>query len=141
MLYLGQRAPEFEIEDLRIDVDLQQAYGVRRELGIDSRTYDRQLQQAQSMMRMGKRTATYWISLIQYDDGRYDTAETWFSKRVLDDEQLVALGAGGALQSGSQRRATWSRSERAIELYKTDGDPQEHGNRVRARLLSKSSDE
>ena len=41
-----------------------------------------------SMMRLGKRTATYWISLIQYDDGRYDTAETWFSKRVLDEEQL-----------------------------------------------------
>ena len=28
-------------------------------------------------------------------------------------------------------------TKRAIELYKTDGDPQEHVNRVRARLLGK----
>jgi len=27
--------------------------------------------------------------------------------------------------------------DEAIELYKTDGDPQEHGNRLRARLLDK----
>ena len=27
--------------------------------------------------------------------------------------------------------------EEAIQLYKTDGDPQEHGNRLRARLLDK----
>ena len=27
--------------------------------------------------------------------------------------------------------------DEAIQLYKTDGDPQEHGNRLRARLLDK----
>jgi tetratricopeptide (TPR) repeat protein len=87
VLYLSQRAPEFEIADLSIDVNLQKIYGVRRELGIAPEVYQRQIQQAQQMMRMGKHTATYWISLIQYDDERYDTAETWFTKRVLGDGQ------------------------------------------------------
>ncbi len=140
VLYLAQRAPEFEIEDLRIDVDLQQAYGVRRELGIDSEIYDRQLQQTQVMMRLGKRTATYWISLIQYDDGRYDTAETWFSKRVLADEQL-SHWAPAARYNLARSLERLGEVDRAMELYKTDGDPQEHGNRIRARLLSKTADE
>ena len=33
--YLTQRAPEFEIDDLRIDVELQKSYGIRRELRSD----------------------------------------------------------------------------------------------------------
>ena len=135
VLYLGQRAPEFEIEDLRIDVDLQQAYGVRRELGIDPEVYDRQLQQTQAMMRLGKRTATYWISLIHYDDERYDTAETWFSKRVLDQDQL-SRWEPAARYNLARSIEHLGEPERAIELYKTDGDPQEHGNRIPSFLRS-----
>jgi hypothetical protein len=137
VLYLGQRAPEFEIEDLRIDVDLQQAYGVRRELGMSPETYDRQLQQTQQMMRMGKRTATYWISLIQYDDQRYETAETWFSKRVLDEQQL-SIWEPAARYNLARAIERAGDPDRAIEIYKTDGDPQEHGNRIRARLLART---
>ncbi len=139
VLYLGQRAPEFEIEDLRIDVELQKAYGIRRELGTASEVYDRQVQQIQSMMRQGKITATYWISLIQYDDRRYKTAETWFSKRVLDGvaESQWEPAARYNLARTEERLGN---IDRAVELYKTDGDPQEHGNRIRARLISKSAD-
>jgi hypothetical protein len=137
VLYLGQRAPEFEIEDLRIDVDLQHVYGVRRELGMTPEIYDRQLQQTQELMRMGKRTATYWISLIQYDDQRYETAETWFSKRVLDAEQLSRWEPAARYNLARSIERVGD-VDRAIELYKTDGDPQEHGNRIRARLLANS---
>ena len=137
-LYLAQRAPEFEIEDLEIDVDLQQAYGIRRELGVESETYRRQVQQAQIMMRLGKRTATYWISLIQYDDGRYDTAKTWFSKRVLDEQQL-SHWEPAARYNLARTAERLGDTDGAIELYRTDGDPQEHGNRIRARLVAKSA--
>lgn len=140
VIYLAQRAPEYEIEDLRIDVDLQQAYGVRRELGIDTETYNRQLQQAQMMMRLGKRTATYWISLIQYDDARYETAESWFVKRALNKEQL-SFWEPHARYNLARTAERLGETDRAIELYKTDGDPQEYGNRLRARLLAKSVQE
>lgn len=139
-MYLAQRAPEFEIEDLRIDVDLQQAYGVRRDLGMSPEIYDRQLQQTQMIMRLGKRTATYWISLIQYDDQRYDTAETWFSKRVLSDAQRSHWEPAARYNLARSIERVGD-VDRAIELYKTDGDPQEHGNRIRARLLAKSVEE
>lgn len=138
VLYLTQRAPEFEIEDLEIDVDLQQAYGVRRDLGVDTQTYQRQIQQAQGMMRLGKRTATYWISLIQYDDGRYETAESWFRKRVLDEKQL-SHWVPAAQYNRARTLEQMNEFAKAIEIYKTEGAPQEHGNRIRARLISKSA--
>ncbi len=136
-LYLSQRKPEFEIADLRIDVNLQMAYGIRRELGMPTELYDRQVQQAQNMIRLGKQTATYWLSLIQYDDGRYDTAETWFRKRVLDDSQLSHWVPAARYNLGRTIEHL-DEQEQAVELYKTSGDIQEHGNRIRARLLLKS---
>lgn len=136
-LYLNQRAPEFEIEDLNIDVDLQRSYGVRRDLGVDQETFERQIAQAQEMMRGGKRTATYWTSLIQYDDGLYESAQNWFSKRVLNQDQLSFWepAARYNLARSMERAGAF---DQAVEIYKTDGDPQEHGNRIRARLLTKS---
>lgn len=95
---------------------------------------------------MGKNAATYWISLIQYEDQRYETAETWFSKRVLDSELISRRELTGDSLSPwvPAARYNLARSlersgeiDEAIELYKTDGDPQEHGNRLRARLLDK----
>jgi hypothetical protein len=138
-LYLEQRAPEFEIEDLRIDVELQKAYGIRRELGMDPQVYDQQLRQIQAMLRMGKRTATYWLSLLQADDGRIETAENWISKRVLDEEQ-ESYWVPAARYNLARLAETLGEPERAIELYKRDGEPQEHGNRIRARLLAKQED-
>ncbi|MEL6110994.1 MAG: hypothetical protein AAFU85_33725, partial [Planctomycetota bacterium] len=134
-LYLAQRAPEFEIEDLRIDVELQLQYGIRRELGMDARQYDAQVQQVQAMMRLGKRTATYWLSLLQADDERYETADNWIQKRVLDDEQMSYWVPAARYNMGrlSERLGD---SERAIEIYK-EPSIQEHGNRIRARLLSR----
>lgn len=137
-LYLSQRAPEFEIEDLRIDVDLQKAYGIRRDLGVDSATYDKQIAQIQGMMRMGKRTATYWLSLLQADDGRLETAESWLRKRVLNEEQL-SYWAPSARYNMARLAEQLGETDRATELYKREGEPQEHGNRIRARLVAKQA--
>jgi len=146
VLYLRQRAPEFEIEDLGIDVNLQKAYGVRRELGMNEEQYELQLGYAQDLMRMGKNAATYWVSLIQYDDERYETAQTWFSKRVLDENLIsrreltgddLSPWAAAARYNLGRSLERSGKFDEAIELYKTDGDPQEYGNRLRARLLDK----
>ncbi len=139
-LYLRQRAPEFEIADLRIDVDLQMQYGIRRELGMTPEVFDRQIRQVQNLMRLGKRTATYWLSLLQYDDGRYDTAENWFEKRVLDPSQPSPWEPGGRynLARVAERLGQF---ERAITLYRTVGDPQEQGNRIRARLVARVAED
>ena len=139
VLYLSQRAPEFEIADLSIDVNLQKIYGVRRELGISPDVYQRQIRQAQQMMRMGKRTATYWISLIQYDDNRFDTAETWFTKRVLGDNQASRWEPSAIYNLGRTVERLGNIDE-AIELYKSDKNPRPHGSRIRARLIEKQDE-
>ena len=134
--YLEQRAPEFEIEDLRINVDLQKQYGIRRGLGMQPEEYDRQLAQVQGFMRLGKRTATYWLALVQYDDGRYETADNWFTKRVLDEEQR-SHWENSAIYNAARSEEAQGEIDAAIERLKTDDPLYGHGNRLRARLLSK----
>ncbi|MEM8910220.1 MAG: hypothetical protein AAGC97_00525 [Planctomycetota bacterium] len=135
-LYLEQRAPEYEIDDLRIDVDLQKRYGLRRELGMADDVFENALARAQMFMRMGKRTATYWLSLVQYDDGRTETAKNWFEKRALDPTQQSIWDAS-AQYNLARVLEKLGDLESAIEVLKRDGTPAEHGSRLRARLIGK----
>ncbi|MGB7345982.1 MAG: hypothetical protein WBD20_17320 [Pirellulaceae bacterium] len=137
-IYMTLRAPEFEIQDMAIDPELQKKY-FRRELGLTPEQYRQQLAQIQIMMRLGKRTASYWLSLVQYDDDRLETAANWLSKRVLIESQQ-SHWEPAARYNLARTQEQLNDSEKAIELYKTSGDPQEQGNRIRARLLSKSDD-
>lgn len=138
-IYLAHRKPEFEIEDLSIDVDLQKRYGIRRELGVDTEIYNRQVSHIQQMMQLGKRTATYWLSLLQADDGRLETAEGWIAKRVLDEDQ-GSEWVPAARYNLARLAEQLGETERALDLYKVEGTPQEHGNRIRARLLAKNAE-
>ena len=135
--YLTQRAPEFEIDDLRIDVELQKSYGIRRELRSEPEVYDRQVRQVQELMRLGKRTATYWLSLVQYDDERYDTSMSWLKDRVMTPSQR-SFWETAARYNRARTAERLGDIDDAITQYKTEGVPQEHGNRIRARHLAKS---
>lgn len=138
-LYLTQRQPEFEIADLRIDVELQKAYGIRRELGMPADVYDRQIQQMQSLMRQGKVTATYWLALIQYDTNRLDLAQNWFQQRILDDG-LESDWENAAMYNLARTFESLGEIDKATEIYKTEGLPQEHGNRIRSRLINRETE-
>ncbi|MEM9826807.1 MAG: tetratricopeptide repeat protein [Planctomycetota bacterium] len=139
-LLLLSRSPEFEIDDLRTNVDLQNDYGVRRQANTTPEEYDRQIRAVQSLFRMTKRTATYWISLMQYDDGRFDDASNWFSQRVLLDDQQNVWG-NSAKYNLARTYERLGKIDKAIEIYKTQGISNEHGHRIRARLLGKQDDE
>ncbi|HBJ38348.1 MAG TPA: hypothetical protein DDZ51_27070 [Planctomycetaceae bacterium] len=138
-LYLSQRQPEFEIADLRIDVELQKNYGIRRELGIPAEVYDRQIQQVQLLMRQGKVTATYWLGLVQYDTNRLDLAKNWFQQRVLDDG-LESDWENAARYNLARTFESLGEIAQATDLYKLEGLPQEHGNRLRARLINRETE-
>jgi len=138
-LYLSQRQPEFEIADLRIDVELQKNYGIRRELGVPADVYDRQIQQVQAFMRQGKVTATYWLGLIQYDTNRFDLAKNWFQQWVLGDG-LESDWENAARYNLARTFESLGETDKAIEIYKLEGLPEEHGNRIRARLISRETE-
>lgn len=135
-LYLNQRQPEFEISDLRGDVELQMRYGIRRELGVTPEQYDMQIQQIQALMRQGKVTASFWLSLIQYDSERFDLARNWFDQRVMA-EGMDSPWKMAAQYNLARTLERLGESERAAEIYRSEGDPQEHGNRIRARLITR----
>ena len=133
-LLLQQRSPEFEIEDLRTDPTLQRKYNFRRMLGVDSDDYDRQIQFVQQLIRATKRTATYWIATLQYDDAMYDNAASWLNQRVLDDDQRYIWDAP-AHYNLARAYEKLGRVDDAVAMYKTVGLPGEQGHRIRARLL------
>jgi hypothetical protein len=135
-LYLSQRQPEFEIADLRIDVELQKRYGIRRELGVPADVYDRQIQQVQMFIRQGKVIAIYWLGLIQYDTNRMDLAKNWFGQRVLEDG-IESDWEDAARYNLARTLEMLGEADRATALYKTEGMPEEHGNRIRARLVNR----
>jgi tetratricopeptide (TPR) repeat protein len=133
-LYLNQRQPEFEIADLRGNVELQMRYGIRRELRVTPEQYDMQIQQIQLLMRQGKVLASFWLSLIQYDTGRFDLARNWFRQRVLEDG-VDSPWEAPARYNLARALERLGETEQAGEILRTEGDPQEHGNRIRARMI------
>lgn len=136
VMYMQMRHPEFDIDDLEFNVDLQKSYGIRRELGQSNEEFSFQVRRIQDVMRIAKRAASYWLSLIHYDTGDYENARNWYEKRVLGDEQQSRWEAG-ARYNLARSLEHLGEVEQASALYKTIGDPQEHGNRIRARLLGR----
>lgn len=134
VLYMDLRLPEFELKDLNLDLELQQQYNLRRMPGEDETDYQRRVAFMQDVLRETKRTATFWIGLMHIEEGRWETAVKWLEGRVLDDPQagrwypLARYNLARAMEQLGQR-------DRVEQLYKTDGDPQEQGNRIRERLL------
>jgi hypothetical protein len=137
--YLGLRRSEAEIDRLPIEVELQDAIGLRRQLGQDDAEWEARIQIAQQQLRSAKMAAGFWLGCLELDSGRWESAAAWFQKRTLDPEPngQWAPGARFALARAEERL---DRTDRAIELLKTSGDPQEHGNRIRARLLSRDEE-
>lgn len=137
-MYLTRRAPEFEIADLRTDVDLQKAYGVRRSLGTSPEEYDRQIQQIQSLLRSAKRTATYWLGLVQYDDASYETAQSWFTKRLIDDPPPWRWYPS-AIYNAARTAERMGNAEDAERWYKEDANARPHASRLRLRMAGRGA--
>ena len=137
--YIDQRVPDVDIENLPFDVEIQRQLGARRQLGQTEEQFSFQMKIAQSQFRMAKQVASFWVSIIKFEQGSYETAASWYQKRVLDRDP-PSLWSDGARYNFARTHESCDRLAEAIELLKTDGDPQEHGNRLRARLLSRIAD-
>ncbi|QDT58583.1 hypothetical protein SV7mr_10760 [Stieleria bergensis] len=141
-LYLEERSPSFEIDELRNDVNLQIKYGVRRPLNTNDQQFNSMILEAQSNLRLGKYLATYWLALLQADDELYETAKSWLDDRVLSENlgsrvPVVALIAPAARYNSARVDERLGEFQQAMEAYKREDEPQEHGNRIRARLVAK----
>ncbi|QDV68198.1 hypothetical protein Poly24_19070 [Rosistilla carotiformis] len=138
--YMNLRIPDTDIENLPYDVNLQVQLNARRQPGQPQEAYDQQLRIIQAQYRQAKQAATFWLALIQFEDSRYENAATWQQKRVLGRD-IQSPWASSARYNVARALEHLDRDKEAIEYYKTQRDPQEHGNRIRARLLSREADE
>ncbi|QDV11647.1 hypothetical protein CA51_15190 [Rosistilla oblonga] len=136
ILYMNLRIPDTDIENLPYDVNLQVQLNARRQPGQPQEAYDQQLRIIQAQYRQAKQAATFWLALIQFEDSRYENAATWQQKRVLGRDAQSPWGPSARYNVGRALEHL-DRPDEAIEYYKTQRDPQEHGNRIRARLLSR----
>lgn len=135
-IYISQRLPEYEITQLRNDVSLQLQYGIRRDLGVTPSEYDSQMLKIQEIMRLSKLTATYWLGIIQFESSNFESAVDWLKMCISGNRESSTLSSA-ARYNLARCYENLGDVASAVELLRTKGDPQEHGNRIRSRLLLK----
>lgn len=138
VLYMDLRRPEFELADLRLNVRLQKEYALERQRGETEEVYQRRIAFIQNVLRETKRTATFWLGQMHFEEQRWETAEKWMDGRVLQDP-AAARWHPLARYHLARIHEQLGQPDQAERLLKTAGDVQEQGNRIRARLLLDAS--
>ena len=95
----------------------------------------RRLQDAKADSIKAKQHSSYWLGLVHYDSGNYDSASAWFEQRCL------ALYPDGPWTAGARYNLARcyeanGEYEKARDLYLADDSAQQHGNLVRAKLIT-----
>jgi hypothetical protein len=81
-----------------------------------------------------KHSAAYWIGLLSFDDGKYSVAASWFTRPELTARD--SPWAAGARYNLARALESQGKLEEAIAVLEQDSTPQQHGNKLRARVLS-----
>ena len=92
-----------------------------------------------AIYNVAKQNASYWLGLLSYDDGRYDTALDWLARRTLEDYP-DGPWTNGARYNLARAYEALGRFEDAIELLKQDDSPGRHGSLLRARQLVRKAE-
>ena len=80
-----------------------------------------------------KLSAAYWVGLMSFDDGKFVVAQNWLSR-----PELTAAGspwAFGATYNLARALEAQGKFDEAASLLEKDTSPQQHGNKIRARIL------
>jgi hypothetical protein len=86
-----------------------------------------------------KLSAAYWVGLMSYDDGKFAVAQSWLAR-----PELTSAGSdwtSGATYNLARALEAQSKFDAAASLLERDTSPQQHGNKVRARILTSKSKE
>lgn len=81
-----------------------------------------------------KDAASQWVGLLLFDEGKYASAEDWFSDPRLRSKASGPWDGGTRYNLGRTLEAQ-GKTDEAIKVFEADNSPQRHGNRLRARAL------
>ena len=73
----------------------------------------------------GKQDATYWLALVAYDRGNYNSAEDYLSKRILE-KMPNSPWRHGAFYNLAQTVEAAGQIERAAMIYQSDSGSPRH---------------
>lgn len=138
-LYLMTRPEGRAIEDLAYSEYWQRFYGLNA-LPQDQQQRQEVLQMVTTRMQRSRDDVSFWLGLVQYEKADYENAITWL-KQSLPDDSDDKPWAGGARYNLARCYEALGKQEKAIELYRADDSPQKYGNRLRAKWLSRESEQ
>ena len=87
-----------------------------------------------ALLTTSKEDASYWLGLVAFERGDYDTAIDYFQKRTLDASPKGPWTAGARYNLGRSYEAQ-GKSAEAVRQYEAGQSPQRPGNLLRARWL------
>ncbi|MCA9178525.1 MAG: tetratricopeptide repeat protein [Planctomycetales bacterium] len=132
--YLAMRYPDQHLDALPTDRIMQSQFGLEKSVDQRDDEWYRYLLGLQSLFREAKMHASYWIGLVHFEEGNYESASQWFGKRVLE-ENPNSVWATGARYNLARCYERMDQIAKAREMYLEDNSPQRHGNLLRARRL------
>ncbi|NLF70532.1 MAG: tetratricopeptide repeat protein [Candidatus Anammoximicrobium sp.] len=131
--FVEARVPDTFISQIESSPEVQASLGMVRTRENDQEWRYR-LQIAKGMTIGIKQTATYWLGMIHYETGHFDTAVTWLKQRTLDASDQNPWKPGARLNLARVYEAQGD-LELARKTLLLDDSPQRHGNLLLARYL------
>jgi hypothetical protein len=138
-LYMNCRIPNKALNDLDVSPEIQKRLGMKQGEREGDFNWKSRLAKAKFFQTQAKQHASYWLGLVQFDDGNLEAAASWFKERTLE---LTPNGVWvpGARYNLARTYEALGDYERARELYLEDDSAQQHGNLIRAKLLAQAAD-
>ncbi len=136
--YMTIRIDEATLAKLAYDTEIQRELQMVRRQNEPQEEYQFRVQQAQQFYRSAKLDSNAFLGFLQFDLNNLDAAADWLDNRLLQIDGTERWKAQARYLLGRCSEAQGQRTE-AIGWYKSEGSPQEAGNRIRIRLLEKNA--
>jgi hypothetical protein len=138
--YMSSRIDDASLEKLPYDLETQFKLQVLRMQTESQEDFQNRVGFLQKSFRLAKLDANFFLGALQFDIGNWDSSIDWLEKRLYRvpgaerwRPQASYLIGRAFEQKGDVKKA--------LEWLKTEGVPQEAGNRIRARLIEKQAAE
>ncbi|MEM9185575.1 MAG: hypothetical protein AAGB00_03675 [Planctomycetota bacterium] len=110
----------------------------------DETTLARVVAEKQRVYRHAKADATYWLGVLQYDQGSYASSGEWLRRAAEEGKKAVggrSRRADGIAYNRARALEAAGDLAAAAELLEASDSPQRHGDRLRAQQLRRAAAE
>ena len=132
--YRDLRQTEDAIADIANDRPLLQLMGIERDPLEPEEVFVGNVRAAQMLLLASREHASYFLGLVHFETGSFQTSANWLEQRTLEDfpDGQWRLGAAYNLARALERTGEWTRARQLLLLSES---PQRHGDLLRAKLI------